>query len=108
MSEQANKLADVADGAGVAARVHAILGPAEGDLTGYLLKGGKVSASDVRTAIEDAQQATVMLGCAMIGAQEYFGGQPADKVICEWTFIAERKLEIAKALAIAAQEGADA
>jgi len=95
--------ADTTDAA-VAQRVKAVLGEAEFDLCQYLLTGRKVGGL-LRSALDDAEQAGIMLGCALAGSETYFGGTPADHVVADWTFLHERKMKLAKALADRATEG---
>ena len=79
----------------VAERVRDVLAKAEPDLASYLLNGGTPSADD---AIGDALAMVTMLGSALSGDNEYFGGEPATHVQCEWVSAIERKLELARAL----------
>ncbi len=84
-------------------RVQGLLAIIDSDLSACLLDND-VTDTDLRAALEDADAAVMMLGCALNGASDLYGGEPASHIVERWTHIAQAKVQLAKAM-LSAREG---
>ena len=102
--EQYRQRARDASDAAVAERVRQVLTEAEPDLAHYILTGRKLRGT-LQSVLDDAERVGLMLGCSLMGANEYFGGSPSDKIVADWTFALERRMALVKAMVAAEPEG---